>query len=184
MMTGKRTGVIFAGVLFPILLFGLSPQGFAMKPGNIPPAVLSQEINRHLATLNYYDVFDHLTFRIVAPGTVDLAGQVTRAGLKADAEAAIRRIKGVDNVVDQVEVLPQSAVDDAIRWAAFRAIFDKPALQKYATQSTDPLRIIVKNREITLDGEVASQFDKGLIDMSARSVTEATGVTDHLIVGH
>jgi hypothetical protein len=44
------------------------------------------------------------------------------------------------------------------------------------------LEIIFKNRKIVLDGMVASQFDKTMIEVSARSVTEALGVTDNLIV--
>jgi osmotically-inducible protein OsmY len=55
-------------------------------------------------------------------------------------------------------------------------------LQKYATQTTDPLRIIVKNREIILDGAVANRYDRKMIDDCARSVMEASGVIDNLVV--
>jgi hyperosmotically inducible protein len=139
-------------------------------------------VSEQLATLPYYYVFDNITFSIMPPGTVVLMGQVTRSGLKSDAEAAVAEINGVEKVVNKIEVLPDSPLDDSIRWAAFEAIFAKPVLQGYATQTVSPLRIIVKNGEITLEGVVASQFDKTLIEMSARSVREASGVTDNLIV--
>ncbi len=183
MHSRNRKTETFAMALFSILLFGMAQLSLAAGGSDITQDRLKKEVTRMLEPLPYYDVFDHLTFRIVAPSTVVLIGQVTRPGLKLDAEAAVRKIKSIRKVVNNIEVLPDSPIDDSIRWAAFEAIFDKPALQKYATQTDAPLRIIVKDREITLVGTVASQFDKDLIDISARSVRGALGVTDDLIVG-
>jgi hyperosmotically inducible periplasmic protein len=189
MHTTKSRLRMLANMFFPMLLFGLTPFTLAAESHNSPgawvspkAAALTREVRQQLGTLNYYAVFDDLTFRVESPGTVVLAGEVTRPGLKSDAEAVVLKINGVDKVVNQVEVLPESASDDSIRWAAFRAIFDKPELQQYAVQQVSPLRIIVKNGQITLDGKVASQFDKKEIEMSARSVPDAAGVIDNLVV--
>jgi hyperosmotically inducible protein len=182
MFTTDRTAKISARILFTILLFGLAQLSAAMSLRNAPQARLQQEVRKQLATLPYYVVFDHVTFRIVPPDTVVLMGQVTRPGLKSDADAAVRKILGIGKVVNKIEVLPDSPVDDSIRWEVFKAIFDKPGLQKYAIQPILPLRIIVKNRKVTLDGMVANQFDRNLIDMSARSVRGTLGVTDDLSV--
>jgi hyperosmotically inducible protein len=173
---------LWAIMVFPMMLWGLTQSSSAAIAGNIPSPALGQEIHRELAALPYYFVFDYVTFSIAPADTVVLAGQVTRPELKSDAEAAVRATRGVTKVVNNIEVLPRSPVDDSIRWAAFKAIFDKPALQKYATQSVSPLRIIVKNREITIEGTVGSRFDRALIDASARSVREALGVTDDMSV--
>lgn len=186
---GNRTR-IFAGMFFPFLLFGATLTSLVADkaaasppaPGLNPTTFLEQEVRQQLATLNYYAVFDHVTFSVGAPGTVILGGEVTRAGLKSDAEAAVRNVKNVTKIVNDIEVLPISPTDDSIRWAAFKAIFDKPELQQYAIQKIAPLRIVVRNGEITLDGKVASEFDRTLIDMSARSVPEAAGVIDNIVV--
>jgi hypothetical protein len=169
-------------VLFPTLLLGAAQIGLAAVDHNALAPSLNEEISRQLASLPYYDVFDIVTFTISRPGEVVLSGDVTRPGLKRDAEAAVRRITGVHAIVNDIQVLPKSPMDDSIRWEAFKVIFEKPELQKYATQAVDPLRIVVKNREIILDGTVANQYDKTMIDECARSVTEASGVIDNLVV--
>jgi hyperosmotically inducible protein len=178
----NRGKQLLAGVVFAFLLSGLARASLAADSEAVSPAVLEREVSRQLATLPYYDVFDQITFHITTPSTAVLMGEVTRPGLRSDAEAVVQRIGGIRKVVNNIEVLPNSPMDDAIRWEAFKAIFEKPSLQKYAIQTVSPLRIIVKNGWITLDGTVASQFDKSLIDLSAKSITEALGVTDNLVV--
>lgn len=71
-------------------------------------------------------------------------------------------------------------MDDSIRLMAYRAIFSRPGFEKYAIQAVKPIRIIVKNGNITLDGEVATQLDKTTAEMAARSVPFAFSVTDNL----
>ncbi len=157
--------------------------------GEIPGARLSQPLTKvadtvrqNLARLPYYDVFDYVRFDLVEPGTVLLTGEVTRPALKSDAETAVSRVAGVQKVVNRIEVLPASPGDEAIRWAAFKAIFEKPSLQGYAVQNVSPLRIVVENGTITLDGRVASKFDRTLIEDTARSVPGIAGVIDNLTV--
>jgi hypothetical protein len=177
-------------IFLPVLLCGMFQLRSAAFAGQVPGARLSQpstnmaETVRHnLARLPYYDVFDYVRFDLVGPGTVILTGEVTRPALKADAETVVSRIAGVQKVVNRIEVLPASPSDEAIRWAAFKAIFEKPSLQVYAIQNVSPLRIIVANGKITLDGRVASKFDRTLIEDSARSVPGVVSVIDNLTVG-
>ncbi len=152
-------------------------------PLNSKSTELAAQVQAQLAKLPYYDVFDYVTFDIVQPATVALAGEVTHPALRSEAEAAVRNIRGVKKVLDAIEVLPASPADDAIRWAVFKAIFEKPGLQVYATQPVSPLRIIVKNGRLTLDGMVASKFDRTLIEDLARSVSGLMDITDNLTVG-
>jgi hyperosmotically inducible protein len=185
----RNTKLVF-GMVLPLFLCGAAQLGLAASDGAIPDTRLSLQsttlaakVRNQLAGLPYYDVFDYVTFSIVAPNTVVLTGEVTRPALRSDAETAVRDIAGVKKVEDTIEVLPASPTDDAIRWAVFKAIFEKPGLQVYATQPVSPLRIIVKNGRLTLDGMVASKFDRTLIEATTREVPGVVNVKDNLVVG-
>jgi len=84
-----------------------------------------------LVTLPFYMVFDHVTFR-VASGTVTLAGQVTRATLKSDAEKAVKQIPGLRSGNNEIEVWPVSEVDQKLRLAEYLAVFGDAQLKQYA----------------------------------------------------
>ena len=51
-----------------------------------------------------------------------LAGYSYQGNLKTDAERAVRRTSGVDEVANKIEDLPASPNDDRIRWATFYRI--------------------------------------------------------------
>ena len=53
-----------------------------------------------------YTVFDFLAFRVEPGGTVRLLGQVVRPTLKSDAERRLKGIEGIDQVINDIEVLP------------------------------------------------------------------------------
>ena len=131
--------------------------------------------------LQYFGVFDNIAYKVQG-GTVTLLGQVVRPSLKSDAENAIKHIEGVDRVDNQIEVLPPSSQDDAIRIALFRAIYQYPSLQKYEMGVQKPIRIIVKNGRVTLEGVVDSQADKDLVGIRAKSVPGTFEVTNNLHV--
>src|SRR5207253_4451067 len=106
---------------------------------------IAQQVRHQLLMLPYYGVFDDLAFR-VDDGTVTLLGYVTRPTLKSDAENVVKRIEGVTKVVNNIEVLPLSAMDDQIRIAEYRAIYGDTALStRYGFRSLPPIHIIVKN---------------------------------------
>jgi hyperosmotically inducible periplasmic protein len=69
---------------------------------------LAHEVRHQLVLLPYYSVFDNLEFS-VKDDTVTLVGQVVRPTPKADAEAAAKRVEGVAQVVNNIEVLPAFA---------------------------------------------------------------------------
>ena len=133
--------------------------------------------------LPYYGVFDDLSFTLKDSNAVVLTGQVVRAMLKVEAETAVRRVPGISNVVNNIEILPLSSFDDALRLRTYRAIFSRSGFEKYAVQAHSPLRIIVKNGNITLEGVVANQVDKISAYIAARSVPGAFSVTDNLKIG-
>src|SRR5271168_4455224 len=93
---------------------------------------LVKEVRHNLLMLPYYGVFDDLGFNVNG-AVVTLIGQTTRPALKDDAGNAIKKLPGVSSVVNNIEVLPLSPMDDSVRIAAYRAIYGDPTLaDRYA----------------------------------------------------
>ncbi|MEA3008074.1 MAG: hyperosmotically inducible periplasmic protein, partial [Acidobacteriaceae bacterium] len=134
-----------------------------------------------LLMLPYFGVFDYIAFQVKGD-TVTLLGEVTRPTLKSDAENVVKHIEGVQRVINNIEVLPPSPMDDQLRLALYRAIYGYPALEKYALGVQKPIRIIVKNGRVTLEGVVDSETDKNLVTVRANSVPGVFSVTNNLRV--
>jgi len=147
--------------------------------GDMASSRIEREVRHELLMLPYYTVFDNLAFRVDG-GAVTLMGSVTRPVLKDDAERVVKKIEGVENVKNETHVLPLSPLDDRIRFAAFRAIYGTPTLNRYAHQAMPPIHIIVENGNITLEGVVANEMDRNLAYMKARGVHGAFSVTNNL----
>ena len=140
---------------------------------------LERLVRHELIMLPYYSVFDNLEFKIEGY-KVELRGQVTRPTLKSDAEAVVKRIEGVEGVVNNIEVLPVSPNDDRIRLGVYRAIYSQPVLQKYSLRAVPPIHIIVKNGHVTLVGVVATEMEKNVAEAEARGVFGSFSVTNEL----
>ncbi len=140
-----------------------------------------KEVRHELLMLPYFGVFDYIAFKVEG-STVALLGQVVRPVLKSDAENSIKRIEGVERIDNQIEILPPSPMDDRLRIRLFRAIYQYPALQKYELGVQKPIRIIVKNGRVTLEGVVDSEADKNLAGIRANGVSGTFSVTNNLQV--
>jgi hyperosmotically inducible protein len=179
---------VISGIAMSILLLGFAGVGAASTAATNPAGSskqtlsLTEQVRFKLITLDYLSVFDNVGFTLEGTDTVVLTGSVTRPTLKPDAEAAVR-IPGIAEVVNNIEVLPLSPTDDAIRMRAYRAIYSREGFEKYAFRALLPIRIIVKNGNITLEGMVGSRLDKTLAETAARSVPGAFSVTDNLRIG-
>jgi hyperosmotically inducible periplasmic protein len=152
--------------LLPLTLFG---------------ADLVKEVRHELVMLPYYGVFDNLAYRVDG-SKVTLFGQVREPTLKTDAGKAVKGIEGVTAVDNQIEVLPVSPNDDNLRIAVYRAIYSKPALQRYQMGAVPPIHIIAKNGDITLEGAVATSGDKDTAGIAANTVSGVHNVVNHLNV--
>ena len=142
---------------------------------------LEKEVRRELIMLPWLGVFDNMSFQVQGDHVI-LTGQVTRPTLRSDAEGVVRRLEGVEKVTNQIEVLPLSSFDDGIRRAAYYSIYGYGPLNRYAMGAQPPIRIIVKNGNITLQGVVANEMDANLAYMRARGVSGAFSVTNELRV--
>jgi hyperosmotically inducible periplasmic protein len=142
---------------------------------------LMNKVRKELVTLPYYGVFDNLAYKIDG-ATVTLYGQVVRPSTRSSAEKRIKKIEGVERVVNNIEVLPVSSFDDRIRRNAYRAIFRSGGLYRYAMGANPSIHIIVNRGHITLEGVVANKMDSQLAYMAARGVPGAFSVTNNLRV--
>jgi len=180
---------LFAVLALP-LIFSMVALAIPTTQDNPRTGALSQksidriykEVRHELVMLPYYGVFDNLSYKVDSDGTVTLLGQVARPTLKSDAGNAVKRIEGVEKVVNNIEVLPTSINDDRIRRDAYRAIYGNSALSQYQLRAVPPIHIIVNNGHITLEGVVARQMDKQIAGMQANGVPGAFSVTNNLVV--
>lgn len=140
---------------------------------------IKKEVRHELVMLPYLGVFDNLTYK-VGGSAVTLAGQVTRPTLKSDAEGVVKSIEGVEQVDNQIEVLPLSPFDNTLRLRLYQAIYGFGQLQKYALSVNKSIRIIVKNGNVTLEGVADSQTDKHIAGIRANSVADIFSVKNNL----
>lgn len=144
-----------------------------------PEQKLVQRIRQELVTLPFYGVFDNLMFEMRGR-TVVLKGQVARLSLKPDSERVVRDVEGVEDVVNEIEVLPTSPNDDRIRIATYRAIYGDNVLYRYGLQAVPPIHIIVKNGNVALVGVVATEMDKNVAGLRAKGVNGVFQVANEL----
>jgi hyperosmotically inducible periplasmic protein len=179
--------------LLAVLLFALpltvAPLAAASRPPDSPQQrseekyreKLAKEVRHQLVLLPYYSVFDNLAFKVDGD-KVTLLGQVVRPTLKSDAEAAVKSIEGVAAVVNNIEVLPVSPMDDQLRRAVYRAIYGDSALFRYGESAVPSIHIIVKNGNVALVGVVDNESDKNLANLRASGVPNVFSVKNELTV--
>jgi hyperosmotically inducible protein len=151
------------------------------QPSDRAVARIQKEVRHELLMLPYLGVFDNLAYKVDGYN-VTLYGQVTRPTLKSDAENVVKKIEGVEKVDNQIEVLPPSPMDDQLRRRLYRSIYGYPSLQRYSLGVQQPIRIIVKGGNVTLEGVVDSEGDKNTAGIRAKTVSGVFSVTNNLQV--
>jgi hyperosmotically inducible protein len=168
-------------LLIPAVLMVASAWGQNNQPSPQAEERIQKEVRHQLLLLPRLSVFDNLAYRVDGY-TVTLMGQVTDPVVKSDAENAVKHVEGVEKVDNQIEVLPLSPMDNELRRKLYFAIYGYPSLQKYDMPVVKPIRIIVKNGHVTLEGVVDSEADKNTAEIRAKSVPGVFSVTDNLQV--
>lgn len=179
---------------------GANPGTFTQEEGGR----IVQEVRHKLLTLNDYDVFDSLGFGIRGR-TIILTGFASRPQLKSEAGKAIKEVKGIDGVDNQIKVLPYSPNDDRIRIEVYQRIYGQPQLRKYTSApvgfgrqpsialaaggiTQDPplgyhaIHIVVDNGHVDLTGVVDSKSDADVAKIQANSAPGAFSVTSNIQV--
>jgi len=142
-------------------------------------AELFEKVRHELAMMPYVSVFDFISFTQNGADVI-LTGWTVRATNRDTAERVTRDVKGVESVVNNIEILPLGSADMQIR-AATRAALQRH-LSRYFWGSGSDIRIVVKNGQIILLGTVASKTDSDLAFIQSNSVPFAFKVFNMLQV--
>ncbi|HEX8147632.1 MAG TPA: BON domain-containing protein [Pyrinomonadaceae bacterium] len=141
---------------------------------------LAKKVRKELVTLPRYGVFDNLAYEING-STVTLSGQVVQPSTRKDAERRVSRLKGVERVVNNIEVLPLSGFDDSIRVNTYRALMGwNSPLFRYGRGANPSIHIVVNGGHVTLEGVVSSEGDRRLAYVLANQVPGVFSVTNNL----
>ena len=172
-----------AGVLIssngPVVAdYGKNPQSSDPVENNI-----AKEVRHELLMLPYYSLFDDLEYDVQGR-TVTLSGSLTseHAVTKSEAENVVKRIEGVDKVVDNIKLLPPSPLDEQARVRVYRSLASTGSLSRYFWEAAPSMHIVVDNQRVTLKGFVNNQMDKNLATIAANQVPGVFQVTNELRV--
>lgn len=184
----KISSVFFAAVMSLGILTaaGMAQQAGARSQDATGPQRqqdrIMREVRHELVMLPQLTIFDNLQYKVDG-GKVTLMGEVRNAVLKDEAQSAVKKIEGVEQVDNRIDILPPSTSDDRIRMAVAHALFgqDSP-LFRYSMGALPPIHIIVKGGHVTLEGVVDSQSDKDLANVKANGVSGVFSVDNHLQV--
>jgi hyperosmotically inducible protein len=208
-VTRRALSLIAAALIFSLAAPAIIAQNPSPTWAQDDTLRIAKEVQKRLARLTNYSVFDWITFGFHGK-TVVLKGYASRPTLKSSAAAALKGIEGVESIDNQIEVLPNSPNDDRIRAAVYNRIYTQPSLRKYnANQGSlaqamgpggrsvarmaggitnDPpigfhaIHIIVKNGNVTLYGVVNNQMDAEIAYVQANSTPGVFSVDNDLIV--
>jgi osmotically-inducible protein OsmY len=158
-----------------VIVFGL----IVFAGSSVAADNLVREVRHELLLVPGYTSFDWLAYRVDG-AKVTLLGAVVHADLKRDAEKAVKGIEGVGSVQNDIEVLPASASDDRIRLAILESI--NKQMSVYLVEEVKRIHIVVKNGNVTLEGDVSSQSDKDRASALAKHVQEVHDVTNNLVI--
>jgi len=179
----------------------------AAQKAQTPQSVLrmASEVRKQIVSLPEYGVFDDIRYQI-KDFVVTLRGTASRPILKSSLENVVRKVEGVEKVVNEIEVLPVSPNDDRIRARVYAAIYFHPILNRYnpgrgtpiflspariAGGITNdppigfhPIHIVVKNGNVKLTGVVDNAADQQVAGMQANSVAGVFSVENDIQVAN
>lgn len=151
---------------------------------SVADAELAEKLSRKLASDRSFqgNVFDAYWIQ-VRNGVVTLSGYAHNYPARDSALGIVMTEKGVKDVVNKVEVLPLSGFDDDIRVMAVRSIYGRAGMGKYAMDPAHPIRVIVRNGNVRLEGRVISPMDRTIAGIAASSVPGVFSIQNNLRVG-
>ncbi len=143
---------------------------------------MTQDILSVIANLPDYTVYDWLTFGI-KDNVVYLRGFAHRTSLRFQAPAAVKKVKGVKEVKNEIDYTRTPKSDEQLRRQVYRAIYDT-FMQRYAKEAMyyttgarsslprgpHPIHIVVVKGDVKLMGYVFSEEDKQTATRAVESV--------------
>ncbi len=204
-MSKQRWGLKQSGrvSVVGVLALSLALGGVTLAQSEAQVMEMAAAIQKAIVTLPNYGVFDQISFGIEQE-TVILRGFASRPTLKNSVEKVVKQVKGVEEVINQIEVLPLSGSDDELRADLYGNIYGDSILSRYGSLrgaarydsmvrrefgiTNDPpvgfhaIHIIVKAGNVTLEGLVDSAGHKVIAQMQARQTPGVFSVTNDLLV--
>ncbi|MGQ0735178.1 MAG: BON domain-containing protein [Acidobacteriota bacterium] len=191
-------------IVAPVVVLAVALEG--VLAAQAPPRALIEALGS-IYRLRNYTAFDWIGAHYLR-GTLTLQGFVRTPQLKADAAAAARKVGGIEEIVNNLEVLPTLQQDDDVRIRAYAAIYGSSALSQYAPgghlsdfalseladtarfglEGTDvgrgphPIHIVVSGSRVILLGEVRATGDRRIAESTIRTLPGVLGVTNQLRV--
>ncbi len=141
----------------------------------------AEMVRKQIVTLPFYSLFDYVTIQVEGD-RVTLNGVVYRPSMKKSVERVAMRVEGVNEVRNDVEILPPSFYDDRLRVALARSIFGNTVLNRYGFRSVPPIHILVRNGQVTLEGVVNREMEKNVAGIVANGVFGVFSVENNLRV--
>ena len=144
--------------------------GKTITGGDAVEQKIAKEVRHELLMLPYYSLFDDLGFSVQGR-TVTLTGALTsqHAVTKNEAENVVKHIEGVDKVVNDINILPPSPMDDRVREEVFHTLVRTGGLSKYFWEAAPSIHILVRNGHVTLTGFVMNEGDKNMAGIAANT---------------
>ncbi|AWM92798.1 ornithine aminotransferase [Pseudomonas sp. 31-12] len=110
-------------------------------------------------------------------GVVTLSGHVSSYAQKIRAERAVKSLKGVRAVAEEIQVRPEKGAGTADDTIASRAL-------KIINWSSDvpdgDIKIVVQNGWVALEGEVDWQYQKETVEWAVRKLSGVVGIDNRL----
>jgi osmotically-inducible protein OsmY len=142
-------------------------------------AGLYEKVRHELAMMPYLTVYDFISFTMNGSEVI-LTGWTVRITNRSEAYNRVKDIKGVETVINNIDVLPMGSFDMSIRAGARAAL--QRHLSRYFWGSGSDIKIVVKNGTIILLGNVTTKADSDIAYLQCNSVPNAFKVINMLRV--
>jgi hyperosmotically inducible protein len=142
-------------------------------------AATFEKVRHELAMMPYITTYDFISFTMVGNDVI-LTGWTVRQTNRSEAYNRVKTIEGVENIVNNIEILPMGRTDMQIR-AGARGRLQK-MLSRYFWGSGSDIKIVVKNGNIILLGTVTRKEDSDIANIQCNSVPFAFHVFNMLRV--
>jgi osmotically-inducible protein OsmY len=143
-------------------------------------ANLAAALGRAIDGYPYYTVFDYIDATI-RQGVVTLIGSVTPDMNKSDDIAeAVAKVRGVQEIRNQIVTLPTQQGDDDIRSTLYSRITGDTNFEGVPIDRRPPFHIIVDHGVVTLYGWVQGEIEYRKLESIARSTSGVLRVNNNL----
>ena len=145
----------------------------------ISDSALTANVKEAIDNSIFYGVFDWVTVK-AKDGVVTLGGVASEAWAEDSFMSVAETVRGVKEVVDEIELLPVSIRDDEIRHIASRAIYREIYYEPLSMAPNPPVHIIVHNGDVILEGWVHSDLERMEAETLVETNTMAAKITNNL----